>query len=187
MLETSITGNRDRFRRGPVRTHLRMTRSILSVPATVSTWPASPYIQHRGGPRGFLRVTSPATLAFADYRGNRQLISTGNFAGSDRVSLFLMDYPHRTRLKILGHARVVDAREESELADSLADSSVRKFVERLFLIDVLSFDWNCPQHITPRFTLEEINAYVAPLRERVSQLESELELLRKHLDAPADK
>jgi predicted pyridoxine 5'-phosphate oxidase superfamily flavin-nucleotide-binding protein len=154
--------------------------SFYMASITENGWP---YIQHRGGPRGFLHVTSPSTLAFADYRGNRQLISTGNFAVGDRVSLFLMDYPHRTRLKILGHARVVDARDQSELADSLADPSVRKFVERLFLIDVLSFDWNCPQHITPRFTLEEVNAYVAPLRERVSQLKSELESLRKQQDA----
>lgn len=93
-----------------------------------------------------------------------------------------MDYPHRTRLKILGRVRVLDAREQSQLAESLADPSVRKLVERIFLIDVLSFDWNCAQHITQRFTLEEINAYVTPLRERIHQLESELELLRKQAD-----
>jgi predicted pyridoxine 5'-phosphate oxidase superfamily flavin-nucleotide-binding protein len=137
-----------------------------------------PYIQHRGGPIGFLRVTSQQMLAFADYKGNRQLISTGNFTASDRVSLFLMDYPQRTRLKILGHARVVDAREQPALADSVADPSVRKDVERIMLVDVVSYDWNCPQHITPRFTAAEIETAIKPLRDRVKELEAEVEALR---------
>src|SRR5580698_7371052 len=90
-----------------------------------------PYIQHRGGKPGLLHVLSPAQLAFADYKGNRQLLSTGNVASSDRVVLFLMDYPQRTRLKILGHARVEDAREQPELVTQLADPDVQKSVERL--------------------------------------------------------
>jgi predicted pyridoxine 5'-phosphate oxidase superfamily flavin-nucleotide-binding protein len=138
-----------------------------------------PYIQHRGGPAGFLRVTSPKSLAFADYKGNRQLISTGNFSVSDRVSLFLMDYPQRTRLKILGHARVVDAREQPALADSVADPSVRGDVERIMLVEVVSYDWNCPQHITPRFTAAEIETAIKPLRDRVQELEAEVEVLRR--------
>ena len=123
--------------------------------ATVSEtgWP---YVQHRGGQPGFLRVLSPTALAFADYQGNRQLLSTGNLAVSDRVTLFLMDYPQRTRLKVLGHARVEDARQHPELVAQLAEAKIHRLVERLFLIEVVSFDWNCPKYITPRYTAAEI-------------------------------
>ncbi|MCS6244116.1 MAG: pyridoxamine 5'-phosphate oxidase family protein [Opitutus sp.] len=141
--------------------------------ATVSEngWP---YIQHRGGRRGFLRVVSPTSLAFADYKGNRQMLSTGNLSKTDRVSLFLMDYPQRTRLKILGHARVVDAREQPELVESFAEPADRRLVERVYLIDVVSFDWNCPKYITPRYTAEEVAEAVAPLRARIAELEAQL-------------
>jgi predicted pyridoxine 5'-phosphate oxidase superfamily flavin-nucleotide-binding protein len=133
-----------------------------------------PYIQHRGGKTGFLHVLSPTSLAFADYKGNRQLLSVGNLAVSDRVILFLMDYPERTRLKILGHARVEDAREHPELVEQLAAPDIRKSVERLFFIDVVSFDWNCQQHITPRYTVDEIKKLVAPLQQRIAELEAQL-------------
>ena len=141
--------------------------------ATVSEtgWP---YVQHRGGKPGFLRVINPTSLAFADYKGNRQLLSTGNLAATDRVTLFLMDYPQRTRLKILGHARVEDARQHPELAAQLAEPEVQRFVERLFFIDVVSFDWNCPQYITPRYTAAEVEIAVAPLKQRIAELEAEL-------------
>ena len=141
--------------------------------ATVSEsgWP---YIQHRGGPTGFLRVVSPTALAFADYKGNRQMLSTGNLAATDRVALFLMDYPQKTRLKILGHARVEDARQHPELVPKLAEPDVQRQVERLFFIDVVSFDWNCPQHIMPRYTADEIKAIVAPLQQRIAELEARL-------------
>ena len=95
-----------------------------------------PYIQHRGGPGGFLRVLGPSSLAFADYKGNRQLLSTGNLSKSDRVTLFLMDYPHQTRLKIMGHARIEDARAHPDLVAQLAEPEVRASVERLCLLDV---------------------------------------------------
>jgi uncharacterized protein len=133
-----------------------------------------PYIQHRGGKPGFLHVCSPTRLAFADYKGNRQLLSTGNLAANDRVCLFLMDYPQRTRLKILGHARIEDAREHPELVAELAEPAVRGVVERLFFIEVVSFDWNCQQYITPRFTMEEIAAAVEPLKRRIAELEGKL-------------
>ena len=141
--------------------------------ATVSEtgWP---YVQHRGGQPGFLRVLSPTALAFADYKGNRQLLSTGNLAVSDRVTLFLMDYPQRTRLKILGHARVEDARQHPELVAQLAEAEVHRLVERLFLIEVVSFDWNCPKYITPRYTAAEIQELVAPLRQQIAELEAKL-------------
>jgi predicted pyridoxine 5'-phosphate oxidase superfamily flavin-nucleotide-binding protein len=141
--------------------------------ATVSEtgWP---YVQHRGGKPGFLRVISPTALAFADYKGNRQLLSTGNLAVTDRVTLFLMDYPQRTRLKILGHARVEDARQHPELVAQLAEPEVQRLVERLFFIEVVSFDWNCPQYITPRYTAAEVEVAVAPLKQRIAELEARL-------------
>ena len=116
-----------------------------------------PYIQHRGGPKGFLKVLGQNQLGFADFKGNRQMLSTGNLNGNDRVCLFLMDYPHRERLKILGRAKVLDAREQPGLADQLSPTKeLRESVERLFLIDVIGFDWNCSQHITARYSREEI-------------------------------
>jgi predicted pyridoxine 5'-phosphate oxidase superfamily flavin-nucleotide-binding protein len=124
-----------------------------------------PYIQHRGGQPGFLRVLGPATLAFADYKGNRQLLSTGNVASSDKVALFLMDYPRRVRLKILGHARVEDAREHPELVAQLAEPEMQNKVERLFFIEVVSFDWNCQQYITPRYTVGEMRDVITELQE----------------------
>ena len=133
-----------------------------------------PYIQHRGGPRGFLRVVNETTLAFADYKGNRQLLTTGNVSVNDRVTLFLMDYQNRTRLKVLGHARVDDARAHPELVAQLADSMMRPSVERLVFIDVVSFDWNCPKYITPRYSLEEVEELAGSLRARIAELESEL-------------
>jgi len=141
--------------------------------ATVSEtgWP---YVQHRGGKPGFLRVINPTSLAFADYKGNRQLLSTGNLAATDRVTLFLMDYPQRTRLKILGRARVVDAHEHPELVEQLAEPEERRLVERFYLIDVVSFDWNCPKYITPRYTAAEVAEAVAPLRARIAELEAQL-------------
>jgi uncharacterized protein len=146
--------------------------------ATVSEtgWP---YVQHRGGRPGFLRVLSPTALAFSDYKGNRQLFSTGNLAVNDRVTLFLMDYPQRTRLKILGRARVEDARQHPELVAKLAEAETRSLVERLFLIEVVSFDWNCPKYITPSYTAAEIQELVAPLRQRIAEMEAKLKTERK--------
>ncbi len=132
-----------------------------------------PYVQHRGGTPGFLHVVSPTQLAFADYKGNRQMLSTGNLAANDRVCLFLMDYPQRTRLKILGHARVEDARRHPELVAQFAAPETHGIVERLFFIEVVSFDWNCPKYITPRYTVAEVEEAVAPLRARIAELEAQ--------------
>ena len=136
-----------------------------------------PYVQHRGGPAGFLRVVSPTQLAFADYQGNRQMLTTGNLAANARVALFLMDYPRRERLKILGHARTEDARAHPELVAQLAEPEARGIVERLFFIEVLSFDWNCPKYITPRYTAAEVEEAVAPLKERIAELEAQLKII----------
>ena len=134
-----------------------------------------PYIQHRGGPPGFLKVVAPNQLGFADLKGNRQMLSVGNLAENDRVALFLMDYPQRTRLKILGHSRVLDAREHPALADQLCPSpELRDKIERLFLIQVVGFDWNCPKYITPRYTAAEIHEAIAPLKARIAELEAQL-------------
>jgi predicted pyridoxine 5'-phosphate oxidase superfamily flavin-nucleotide-binding protein len=147
--------------------------SFYMATVTSNGWP---YVQHRGGPAGFLKVLDPQTLGFADFHGNRQLLTTGNLAASDRVSLFLMDYPRRERLKILGHARVLDASEHRDLVKQLTSTKdLRGKVERLFLINVLSFDWNCPQYITPRYTEEEVREAVAPLRQRIAELEAQLQ------------
>lgn len=133
-----------------------------------------PYIQHRGGSPGFLRVMNKTTLAFADYRGNRQLLSAGNVSVNDRVALFLMDYKNRERLKILGHARMEDARGHPALIAQLSDANLRAEVERLVFVNVLSFDWNCPKYITPRYSLEEIEALAGPLKRRIAELEAAL-------------
>jgi predicted pyridoxine 5'-phosphate oxidase superfamily flavin-nucleotide-binding protein len=144
-----------------------------------------PYIQHRGGPRGFLRVVNETTLAFADYKGNRQLLTTGNVSMNDRVALFLMDYQNRARLKILGRARVEDAREHPELVAQLADSKMQSIVERLVFIDVVSFDWNCPKYITPRYSIEEVEELAGSLRTRIAQLEAELRAAKGGLSTPS--
>lgn len=134
-----------------------------------------PYLQHRGGPPGFLRVLDPRTLAFADLSGNRQLLTTGNLATNPRVALFLMDYPRRERLKLLAHAEILSAAANPELAAAVAPPGLPpRLVERLFRLRVVGLDWNCPKYITPRFTAEEIEQATAPLRQRISELEAAL-------------
>lgn len=130
-----------------------------------------PYIQHRGGPRGFVRVLNGSQIAFGDYTGNRQLLSAGNIRANQRVALFLMDYPARERLKIIGHARVLMPEETRDLIGTLSvPTGVR--IERVFVVDVVGFDWNCPKYITPRFTAPEIEEAVAPLKQRIAELET---------------
>jgi len=126
-----------------------------------------------GGPPGFLQALDGQTLAFDDFKGNRQLITTSNLSAGDRVALLLIDHARRERLKILGRARVLDAREHPELADRLSPTpALRKKVERLVLIEVVAFDWNCPAWITPRYTAVQIEEMVGPLRTRIAELES---------------
>lgn len=117
-----------------------------------------PYVQFRGGPRGFLKVLDPNTIAYADFRGNVQYISVGNFQGNDRVSIILMDYANRARLKLLGRVRLVGVDEDPELISKLKSPNYRARIERAVVIRVEGFDWNCPQHITPRYTEEEFFA-----------------------------
>jgi len=129
--------------------------------------------RERDGPAGFLKVLDEKTIGFADFRGNRQYISVGNLKSDDRVSLFLMDYANKARLKILGRARIVDASDQETLK-RLALPAYRAQVERGMLISVEAFDWNCPQHITERFTLAQIEVATEPLRKRIEELESAL-------------
>lgn len=167
-----IAGAPDRELLGPAEAEfIAMRDSFYIGSISESGWP---YIQHRGGPSGFLRVMDSSTLVFADYKGNRQLLSTGNVSVNDRVALFLMHYKNRERLKILGHARVVDAREQPELSERFTDPKMRSSVECLVFIDVVSFDWNCPKYITPRYSAEEIEELAGPLRRRIAELETEL-------------
>ena len=148
--------------------------------ATVSEtgWP---YVQHRGGPRGFLRLVDDCTLAFADYRGNRQYISTGNLAADDRTCLFLMDYPHRARLKIYAHVETLAVDDDPDLTALVTMPDYKAKLERIFRLHLETFDWNCQQHITPRFTEPEIAEAVHSLRDRLVQLESENAELRARL------
>ena len=139
-----------------------------------------PYVQHRGGPAGFMRVLDEKTIGFADFAGNRQYISVGNIRKDDRVSLFFMDYPNRTRLKLLGRVRLI-GEDETELLQRLEVDNYRARVERGFAISVEAFDWNCPQHITPRFTQAELDSEIekrmAELLEENRRLKFELKLI----------
>jgi predicted pyridoxine 5'-phosphate oxidase superfamily flavin-nucleotide-binding protein len=140
--------------------------------ATVSEtgWP---YVQHRGGPAGFVKVLDPTTLGFADFRGNRQYVSVGNLQSDNRVSLFFMDYPNRRRLKMLGRTRII-SEDDKETLDKLVVPDYRAAVERGMLIEIEAFDWNCPQHITPRYTEDDVAAANAGLLDRIAELEAQL-------------
>ncbi len=148
--------------------------------ATVSEtgWP---YVQFRGGPPGFLKVLDERTIAYADFRGNRQYVSTGNLTGDDRISLILMDYPNRRRLKLLGRARLVAAAEDPDLVAELHDATYRARPERAVVITIEGVDWNCPQHIPVRLTREEMEPHLAPLNDELARLRAENAALKAAL------
>jgi predicted pyridoxine 5'-phosphate oxidase superfamily flavin-nucleotide-binding protein len=133
-----------------------------------------PYVQHRGGPIGFVRRLDQRTIGWADYIGNRQYVSAGNVAADDRVAMIFVDYPHRERLKVLGRMRTYDVDARPDLASRLVVQHHKARVDRLVLITVEAYDWNCPQHITPRFTLAEIEELTAPLYARIAELEAQV-------------
>lgn len=137
-----------------------------------------PYVQWRGGPPGFLRVLDDRTLGWADFRGNRQYLSVGNAASHPRVALLALDHARQQRLKVAGRLSFRDAREDTELVEALTVAGYDARVERAAILTVEAFDWNCPQHITPRFTGEQIVAAVAPLHERIAELEAQIAALR---------
>jgi predicted pyridoxine 5'-phosphate oxidase superfamily flavin-nucleotide-binding protein len=146
--------------------------------ATVSEtgWP---YVQHRGGPPGFLRLIDERTLAFADFRGNRQYISLGNLTANDRAALILMDYPNRRRLKI--YARIEARGMDNQLATKVLLPDYKAKPERLIVLHLQAFDWNCQQHITPRFSETKLEHALGPVKLRLDQLEAENESLREGL------
>ena len=148
--------------------------------ATVSEtgWP---YVQYRGGPRGFLRVLDARTLAFADYRGNRQYISTGNVSADDRACLLLMDYAQRARLKMYVRVDVLALDADPELTQQVAVPGYKATPERIFRLHLQAYDWNCSQHITPRFTEDQVSEAVRPLHECRDNLASENAVLRARL------
>jgi len=138
-----------------------------------------PYMQYRGGAKGFLHVLDDRTIAFADLRGNKQYISVGNLQHDDRVALFFMDYPRQSRLKILGRAKVHEGTDEArKLIGQLRVPGEKSLAERALVIHVEAFDWNCPQHITPRYTEEELTQVLEPIRQRLEALEAENKRLR---------
>ncbi|HYO03952.1 MAG TPA: pyridoxamine 5'-phosphate oxidase family protein [Mycobacterium sp.] len=140
-----------------------------------------PYVQYRGGPAGFLRVVDDHTIGWADFRGNLQYISTGNLAGDDRVALIAVDYVDQRRLKIYGRARVVTIEDDPALVSTFAMPDYQAVVERAVLVSVEAFDWNCPQHITPRYAAAELEPHLGPLRRQLAALQAENAQLREGL------
>ena len=137
-----------------------------------------PYIQFRGGPAGFLKVLDERTLGYADFRGNLQYISVGNLAANNKAAIFLMDYPNQRRLKILATVDVHDAADRPDLIEKLTDPAYDAKIERAVILRVEAYDWNCPQHITPRYSMEEVRQMVGPLNEHIKKLEEEIKQLK---------
>lgn len=148
---------------GPKEAEFIMERDSFYMASVSETgWP---YVQHRGGPKGFVRILDEETIGFADFRGNKQYISAGNFKGDDRASLFFMDYKNKRRLKMAGRVSLID---DNEVIDQMTIQDYKGKVERGFVIKIEAFDWNCPQHITPRYTKEDMQ----PLMDHIEQLEN---------------
>ncbi|SLN36930.1 Pyridoxamine 5'-phosphate oxidase [Roseovarius albus] len=148
--------------------------------ATVSEsgWP---YVQFRGGPRGFLTVLDEKTIAYADFRGNRQYISTGNLSHDDRIAMILVDYPNSARIKILGRAKLVEMVDDPALMERLQDTTYKGRPERAVVVTVEGFDWNCPQHLPVRLTIEEMQPILAPFQQEMAQLKEENKLLKQKI------
>ena len=166
------------------REYLSERDSFYMASIGASGWP---YVQHRGGAKGFLKVIDDRTIAFADFRGNKQFISTGNLTTDNRVALIVVDYARQQRLKILGRAEIFEGEKAKRWLEKARDSEHKAVTERVFVIHVDAFDWNCPQHITPRFTEEEIREAVVPAEIRMKELEGENEKLRAEVARLRDK
>jgi predicted pyridoxine 5'-phosphate oxidase superfamily flavin-nucleotide-binding protein len=182
MAETAPAGNT----LGPAeQDFLKRRDSFYMASISETGWP---YVQHRGGPKGFVRVINPGLIGFADLRGNKQYISLGNFDHDPRVALFFMDYPYQTRLKILGRVEIHEHDAEAPaLIESFRPADKSSVIERVILIHVEAFDWNCPQHITPRYTMEELEDVLTPVREKIEELQAENAALRVKLSAKDKK
>jgi predicted pyridoxine 5'-phosphate oxidase superfamily flavin-nucleotide-binding protein len=169
---------------GPAeQTFIQARDSFYIASVSETGWP---YVQHRGGLKGFVHVISPSLIGFADLRGNKQYVSLGNLEHDSRGALFFMDYPHQTRLKILGRVEIHEHDPEAPaLIASLRTADPTAVVERAILIHIEGFDWNCPQHITPRYTVEEMQEALAPLLKKLEKLEAENAALRGKPRSPA--
>lgn len=141
-----------------------------------------PYVQFRGGPKGFLKVIDSHTLGMLDYRGNMQYFTAGNLATHDKAAIILLDYPTRTRLKLYARAEILELNENPQLVEKLKDDYPAK-VERILLLHVEAYDWNCPQHITPRYTLPDIQEAFAPMQQELERLKQENQRVREQLAA----
>lgn len=137
-----------------------------------------PYVQFRGGPPGFLRVLDSQTIGYADFRGNRQYVSVGNLKDNDKAALILMDYPNRRRLKIYARIRIFEAQDAPELIRKLEVPGYDATIERAMILKIDAFDWNCPQHITQLYTMDEIRQMLVPFNEQIARLEKEIEILK---------
>jgi predicted pyridoxine 5'-phosphate oxidase superfamily flavin-nucleotide-binding protein len=142
-----------------------------------------PYVQHRGGIKGFLKVIDDRTLAFGDLRGNKQYISTGNLLTDDRVAIIMIDYPRQARLKILGRIETLEGEKAEGWLDKVRMRGEKTPIERVFVIHVEAYDWNCPQHITPRYSVEELRDGMKDVEKRMQALEQENDSLRNQLAA----
>ena len=140
-----------------------------------------PYIQHRGGPKGFLKVLDSKRLGFIDFTGNKQYVSVGNMATNSNVSLIMIDYPTRTRLKIFAKAEVVELKDNAELYDLLDLKDYKFRPERMMVFHIEAYDWNCPQHIIPRYTVDEINEAFLPQLEYITKLKEEIKELKEKI------
>ena len=140
-----------------------------------------PYIQHRGGPAGFIKVIDNKTIGIVDFVGNRQYISTGNISKNNKVALILLSYPQRARLKIYANAKIVDLKENEELYNFLKPTDYKFKPERMMIFEIQAYDWNCPQHITPRYTTEEIEEALLPQKEYIKNLENKIKELESKL------
>lgn len=145
--------------------------------ATVSET-GRPYVQFRGGPRGFLKLLDERTLGYADFRGNLQYISVGNLRANSKAALFLMDYANQRRLKLMAGVEIFEAAARPDLTEKLGSAEYKAKVERAVILNIEAFEWNCPQHITPRYTLDEVRAMISPHIEHIAKLEKEIENLK---------
>jgi predicted pyridoxine 5'-phosphate oxidase superfamily flavin-nucleotide-binding protein len=177
----NFKGHRDFDRlSGNEREFLAARDSFYMATISESGWP---YVQHRGGPKGFLKVLDEKTMGFADFRGNLQYISLGNIATRDKTSLFFMDYPNRTRLKMFVHTEERSLDDDPALSAALTLPGYKAKVERALIFHLEAFDWNCPQHITPRYTKEELQPVFDSMESQLRQLQSENRQLRSQLKA----
>ena len=140
-----------------------------------------PYIQHRGGPAGFVRIIDNETIGFVDFGGNRQYISIGNISGNPKVSLIFVSYPMQARLKIYAEAEVIEIRDNPDLYDLLRPDNYKFKPERMLIFHIKAYDWNCPQHITPRYTRQEMEPILEEQNEYVLELQKEIQNLKNKL------